>query len=769
MEKLIKKNLNLIISIFILCLPIIDLITGLCLHIFNIEFTFGIIIKVLFLLIIMFISLFIYKKKVFLPYLLILIYFIFYILGFILYKDTSLLPNIQSLIKTFYFPILLISLYPLRDEFRISKMTLFVTMFLYIILIFAPLTLGVGFKTYQITKAGTLGFYNSANEISGIISILTPIMFIMFKDIKNPIIKTILTFIYLVVILMIGTKTPLLSLFITIGFTILYLWTNSLKKKNYKPVLISFLGLVVAIIVLIIVIPKTNFYKNIETHLNYLKVDNITDVFEDEKLVDHFIFSQRLTFLNKKAYLYKKANTYQKLFGIGYLKDNNKPSKLIEMDYFDIYYSHGIVGFLVFFIPVLLILFKVLSPTKKMNYDRFMLDLSFLLIIFLAFFTGHIITAPSVSLVVTILMLMLARRKKKDLLFADKDMAMGGIETAQVNLLNNINYDKYNVTLILENKVGINLERINDKVIIKELKVSNNKITIIRKLINFIRKFNYMLINFYNYDFSCCYTTYSLSSNKIAKLSSLNNSIYVHSNYSDVYETKEEVLDFFNTRKIWEYRKIIFVSNEAANSFEKLYPDLKNKIKVFNNFIDINRINILSKELIEEEKPANHKLLVFVGRLDDDSKKLNRAFNLVKEIKDLYLWVIGDGKDRDMYENKVKELKVQSRVKFLGAKANPYPYINICDYVILTSDYEGFPVTYLEAIVLDKPIITTIKTSDDKIDIEEYAYIIPKDEKEMVNIVKEVITKKKKKRKYNLEEIQEQRMLSLEKLFNEVI
>ena len=76
---------------------------------------------------------------------------------------------------------------------------------------------------------------------------------------------------------------------------------------------------------------------------------------------------------------------------------------------------------------------------------------------------------------------------------------------------------------------------------------------------------------------------------------------------------------------------------------------------------------------------------------------------------------------------------------------------------------------FTRAIVLDKPIITTIKTSDDKIDIEEYAYIIPKDEKEMVNIVKEVITKKKKKRKYNLEEIQEQRMLSLEKIFNEVI
>ncbi len=769
MNNYIKKNLSTIISIFLLCLPIIDLITGLCLHILNINFTFGIIIKVLFLLFIMFITTHIYKKKVLLPYLVILIYFILYILGFILFKNTSLLPNIQSLIKTFYFPILLISLYPLKDEFKISKMTLLTTMFLYIILIFIPILLGVGFKTYEITKAGTLGFYNSANEISGIISILTPIMFILFKEIKSPIIKTILTLIYLVVILMIGTKTPLLSLFITIGFTIIYLWYRSLKKKQYKPILFSFLGLVLAVIALIIVIPQTNFYKNIETHLNYLKVDNVVEVFEDEELVDHFIFSQRLTFLSKKAYLYKNSNLYQKLFGIGYLKDNNKPSKLIEMDYFDIYYSHGLIGFLIYFIPILIILYKIISPSKKMDYDRFMLNISFLLIIFLSFFTGHIITAPSVSLIVTIIILMLYKRKKKDLLFAGKDMGMGGIESAQTNLLNNINYNKYNVTLVLEEEKGINLNNVNELVNIKELKVSNCKISIIRKSINFIRKFNYMVLNYHNYDFSCCYTTYSLSSNLVAKLSSRNNSIYVHSNYSDLYDTKEEVLDFFNTRKVEEYRKIIFVSNEAANSFEKLYPNLKNKIKVYNNFINIEKIKILSKELIEEEKPKSHKLFVFVGRLDDSSKKLSRAINLVKEIKDIELWIIGDGPDREKYEDKVKELNVGKRVKFLGSKSNPYPYILLSDYIILTSDYEGFPVTYLEAIVLNKPIITTIKTSDEAINMEDYATIIPKDEKEMVDVVKKVLEHPKKKKNYDLEELQKERMISLEKIFNEVI
>ena len=38
------------------------------------------------------------------------------------------------------------------------------------------------FDTYKVTKAGSLGFFNAANEISGIISLLTPIMFVTIKS-----------------------------------------------------------------------------------------------------------------------------------------------------------------------------------------------------------------------------------------------------------------------------------------------------------------------------------------------------------------------------------------------------------------------------------------------------------------------------------------------------------------------------------------------------------------------------------------------------------
>ena len=119
-----------------------------------------------------------------------IIYGLFYSLGMIIYKDSSLFLEIQNLVKTFYFPVLLLTLYSIKEEFRISKLTLFTSLFTYIILIFIPTLFGIGFKTYEITKAGTLGFYNSANEISGIISILTPIVFLVFKDDNNSIKKT---------------------------------------------------------------------------------------------------------------------------------------------------------------------------------------------------------------------------------------------------------------------------------------------------------------------------------------------------------------------------------------------------------------------------------------------------------------------------------------------------------------------------------------------------------------------------------------------------
>ena len=404
MDKYISKNINKIITIFLLLGPILDLLTGVCLHYFKINFTIGIIVRVLFLLFIMIITIFIFKKKkILIPYFIIGLYYIFYIIGTLLYKDKDIFFEIQNLVKVFYFPIILISMYSFKDQIKIKEKTYYIIFITYLLAIFIPLILGIGYKTYEITKAGTLGFFNAANEVGGIISILTPIMFILLVNSNKKILKVLSSLIYIVVILMVGTKTPLLTLFITIVLSLSYLEVNYIKNKSYKKIGISFLIVLIGVISLILVLPKTNFYKNIKTHLDFLEVEKVQDVFKDEKLVDHFIFSQRLTFLKNRNKLYTKANTYQKIFGIGY-NDNKVKVKMIEMDYFDIFYSHGVVGFIIYFTVCIYVLIKVKSK-DKFTYKSFMYKTSLFLIALLSLLTGHIITAPSVSLIVATIIL----------------------------------------------------------------------------------------------------------------------------------------------------------------------------------------------------------------------------------------------------------------------------------------------------------------------------------------------------------------------------
>ena len=187
---------------------------------------------------------------------------------------------------------------------------------------------------------------------------------------------------------------------------------------------------------------------------------------------------------------------------------------------------------------------------------------------------------------------------------------------------------------------------------------------------------------------------------------------------------------------------------------------------MFNNFIDIDKILELGREKIIEKKPKDKKLFVFVGRLDDSSKKLERAFDIVKSIDNIELWVVGDGPDKGLYQKMVNEKEIKDRVLFLGKKKNPYPYISIADYIILTSDYEGFPVIYLESLAFNKSIITTIPVSDDKLDFSKIAFIISKEKSQMIKDVKNILNSKKKLDKISIKEIKNERMKELEKIFD---
>ncbi len=332
--------------------------------------------------------------------------------------------------------------------------------------------------------------------------------------------------------------------------------------------------------------------------------------------------------------------------------------------------------------------------------------------------------------------------RKKKLLFLGYDLRIGGIENALIALLHNINYQKYDVTLILEKVNPNEIKRVPSQVRIQEYKVSNHSILFFRKISNLFRRIRFFIKNYHRYQFSCSYATYSIPGSVLARIASSNNSLYVHSNYAQLYN-RTEFVNFFNHLKIDKFRTIFFVSNESKADFLKYFPFLATKTVVCNNFIDGHLILEKSLQEINIERKSQF-VLTFVGRLDDTSKQLTKLFSVIEYLKSHHVsvecWIVGDGPDREKYVKIVRTMKLEKSILFFGRQNNPYPYMRKSDFIILTSKYEGFPVVYLESIILKKKIISTIDVSDEFISIpNRFGYIISQDEEKMKKEVFDIL------------------------------
>ena len=354
----------------------------------------------------------------------------------------------------------------------------------------------------------------------------------------------------------------------------------------------------------------------------------------------------------------------------------------------------------------------------------------------------------------------------KKLFFASYNLDIGGIEKALLNLLKALDYKKYDVTLLLQEKKGIFLNDLPKEVKVEEYKLSSIKFVPLRKVINRLKLIIYILKRYKKFDFSCAYATYDNPSTIIARFLSKNTCIYVHSDYTKAYDNKN-FRKFFDDRKIEKFKHIIFVSEDSKNNFVKEYKMLESRCKVINNQVNIDEILTKSKEKIDLKKKGY--TFIFIGRLMEKEKKISRMIDAINKLKneDVYLWIIADGPDRKTYEEKVKKLKLEDKIIFLGKKSNPYSYLKQADSFLLTSDYEGFPVVYLESIILKKQIVTTVTLKSKDLDISKYAYIV-EDPKDLVKVMKEAMNKPKKI-DYDVEKLNQINLKEFEKVINDEI
>ncbi len=333
----------------------------------------------------------------------------------------------------------------------------------------------------------------------------------------------------------------------------------------------------------------------------------------------------------------------------------------------------------------------------------------------------------------------------KKLLFSAYDMNVGGIETSLLTLLNALVDRDYEITLVLERKQGVFLHELDSRIQVLEYRPCEYKLVPLRKAINLGKRIWFSLRYKNKFDFAASYATYSKMGAFVARTASIHNALWVHSDYMEVYKKDiARIQQFFDGLKCEEFTHIVLVSKTSYQSFYRVYPELEDKLICMGNLINYHRIERLaSKEMPLENKHVYTFLTV--GRHSEEEKRLTRAIEASEKLKkdgfSFQVWFVGGGKDTDRYKMMVEEKGLQAYIKFFGIQKNPYPYFKKADAILVTSDYEGYPVIFQEAFVLNKPIITT-DVSDAKLDVEgKFGKVVTKDVEEIYQAMKQFIAK----------------------------
>ena len=101
--------------------------------------------------------------------------------------------------------------------------------------------------------------------------------------------------------------------------------------------------------------------------------------------------------------------------------------------------------------------------------------------------------------------------------------------------------------------------------------------------------------------------------------------------------------------------------------------------------------------------------LLAVGRIDKgkNHRFLIECMPLLLNKGNFTLWILGVGPLQVELEKLRDDMGLQDYVHFLGFKENPYPLIKSCDVFVLSSLYEGLPTVIIEALILERNIVSS--------------------------------------------------------------
>ncbi len=161
---------------------------------------------------------------------------------------------------------------------------------------------------------------------------------------------------------------------------------------------------------------------------------------------------------------------------------------------------------------------------------------------------------------------------------------------------------------------------------------------------------------------------------------------------------------YSNTEWLYKYADVLRTLTEDTKLYY-LSRQKKIKVIVFPNLMNLERIEKLANIPIEKSEVVD---IIYIGRFTTQKNILFliSAFHSLTKKINVTLGIIGYGVEEYLIKERVKELGLEEKVKFIENSKKNYALLKNAAIFPLVSLWEGFPLVLIEAMLLGVAVVS---------------------------------------------------------------
>ena len=332
------------------------------------------------------------------------------------------------------------------------------------------------------------------------------------------------------------------------------------------------------------------------------------------------------------------------------------------------------------------------------------------------------------------------------ILFFIPNLSVGGAEKVLINLVNNMDKSKFDITVQTLFAGGVNEQFLNKdikyKYCFKKTFRGNSQILKLFSPETLYKKFIKE-----QYDIIVSYLegpTARIVSGCTDEKTKLVSWIHIEQHTKDVasysFRNYEEA-----KRCYGRFDKTICVSEYVKKDFLSIFDNIEN-IDVLYNTNETRQIIEKSNEKIDENILSGEEYnLCVVGKVSV-RKGCDRIARIQKRLIDSginsHIYFLGVGPYEDDLKKYAVENGIEKSITLLGYRTNPYKYVKNCDLFICASLSEGFSTAATEALIVGTPVVTVEVSGMKEMlgENNEYGIVTENDEDALYEGIKKMLT-----------------------------